>query len=69
MTDEKYTMIYKINKNYSCIRILGEEFVKNNKNKGKLIYKNKKYSLTSLFKLKNIINDKLKIQSLLNKDC
>ena len=69
MENEKYTMIYKIKHNYYIIRILGEEFVRNNKNKGKLIYKNKKYLLKTLFKFKDIIKDRLKIQILLSKDC
>ena len=69
MENEKYTMIYEIKQNYDFIRILGEEFVRNNKNKGKLFYKNKKYPLKSLFKFGDNIKDNLKIQILLNKDC
>ena len=69
MKNEKYTMIYEIKYNYTSFRILGEEFIRNNKNKGQLIYKNKKYSLKSYFKLKDIIKDRLNIQILLNKDC
>ena len=69
MENEKYAMIYEINRKYDFKRILGEEFVRNNKNKGKMIYKNKKYPLKSLFQLKDIINDRLKIQILLSKDC
>ena len=39
------------NKEYSgnVIRILDKYFIKNNKNKGKLIYKNKKYELKEYF--------------------
>ena len=69
MENEKYTMIYKIKHNYGCIRILGKRFVRNNKNKGKIIYKNKKYPLKTLFKFKDIIKNKSKIQILINKDC
>ena len=35
-------MKYKINNKIKKLRILGEDFVKNNRNKGKLIIKNKK---------------------------
>ena len=43
-----YKMKYKFEKSINYL-ILGEEFVKNNKNKGKLIINNKKYSLNQLF--------------------
>ena len=69
MENERYIMYFEINQNNNIIRILGEEFVRNNKNKGKIAYKNKKYSLQELFPLKNELNDKLKIQILLNKNC
>ena len=71
MENKKYTMINEIKHNLDLdfIRILGEGFVKNNGNKGKIIYKNKKSFLKSLFKLEDIIKHKLKIQILLNKDC
>ena len=69
MENEKYVMFYQIHLNNNILRILGEEFVKNNKNKGKIIYSNKKYHLLGLFKLKNIMNNTLKIQMLLNKGC
>ena len=45
-------MYFEINQNNNIIRILGEEFVRNNKNKGKIAYKNKIYSLQGLFPLK-----------------
>ena len=44
------------------IRILGHDFVKNNKNKAKLIINNKNY------RLKEFINDKIKINMILSKD-
>ena len=69
MENEKYVMFYQIHLNNNILRILGEEFVKNNKNKGKIIYSNKKYHLLGLFKLKNIMNNTLKIQMQLNKGC
>ena len=51
--DDIYLMIYKQNENKKeekeyiedFIRILGEYFVKANKNKCKIVYKNKKYEL------------------------
>ena len=33
MENEKYVMFYQIHLNNNILRILGEEFVKNNKNK------------------------------------
>ncbi len=41
MEMEKYIMIYETKKNAN-IRILSEEFVRNYRNKGKIIYKNKR---------------------------
>ena len=46
------TIIYKIN-NSKEIKIFGEEFVKNNKGKCKIIYKGKDYELEEYFKIKN----------------
>ena len=69
MENEKYIMFYEIQENNDFIRILGEEFVRKNKNKGKIIYKNKKYYLRGLFKLKNVIEGNLKILIALSKDC
>ena len=59
MENEKYTIIYEYNQNYDIIRILHEIFLRNNKKKGKVIYKNKKYFLKSFFQLKDIIKDRL----------
>ena len=39
------------------IRILGKDFVKNNKNKGKLIINNKKYKLKEFININEIKND------------
>ena len=56
MEVERYKMIYT--KNLSTlfendyIRILGNDFVKNNKNKGKLIINNKKYKLKEFINIK-----------------
>ena len=49
---KKYNLFHFLdNKEYSgnVIRILDKYFIKNNKNKGKLIYKNKKYELKEYF--------------------
>ena len=69
MEFERYKLIYEIMKKNNALRILGEDFVKNNKNKGRIIYKNKKYSLKGLFKSKDINSEKLKIKMILSKDC
>ena len=50
------------------IRILGHDFVKNNKNKAKLIINNKKYGLKDFVNYKEFINDKIKINMILSKD-
>ena len=50
------------------IRILGHDFVKNNKNKAKLIINNKKYGLKDLVNYKEFTNDKIKINIILSKD-
>ena len=62
-------MVYEIDKDQNIIRVLGEEFARNNKNKGIMIYKNKKYALKGLFQPFDIINNKLKIKMLLSKNC
>ncbi len=62
MEIERFTMIYETKKNEKDkLRILGDVFVKKNKNKGRLIIKNKKYYLTSFLSIKDINEDKLKI--------
>ena len=50
------------------IRILGDYFVKNNKNKAKLILNNKKYKLKEFINSTEIKDDKLKINIILNKE-
>ena len=45
-------MKYKINKSRyfrHSIKILSKEFIKNNENKAKLIFENKKYELSEFF--------------------
>ena len=68
MEIERFTMIYEAKRNYKDkLRILGDSFVKNNRNKGRLIIKNKKYNLTSFFSIRGINEDKLKIGLVYNK--
>ena len=50
------------------IRILGNDFVKNIKNKGKLIINNKKYKLKEFINIKEFKEDKIKINMILNKE-
>ena len=50
------------------IRILGQNFVKNNKNKAKLIKNNKKCNLKELINNKEFTGDKIKINMILSKD-
>ena len=70
MDDEKYTMIFQINKKTNAIRILGKEFFKNNSNKGKIINSNKKIKLIQgILHFNNFIDHKLKIKMILSKDC
>ena len=49
---EIYIMTYKIENDQKKLKLLGEEFVKNNKNKGKLIINNKKVSLKDKIAIK-----------------
>ena len=69
MENERYIMNYEMNQNFKNVRILGKKFVKNNKNKGKIIYKNKMYSLRSLFRFKSFKRNNLKIQMILSNNC
>ena len=69
MENERYMLHYEIKKYNNTIKILGEEFVRNNKNKGRIIYNNKIYPLQSLFQLEDIKSNKLKIQIILSKNC
>ena len=50
------------------VRILGKDFVKNNKNKGKLIRNNKKYKLKEFINSNEIKNDIIKINIILSKE-
>ena len=63
-------LIYKKEKNIFNIRILGETFVKNNRNKGKLIINNKKSRLKDIIPIsiiKENIENIIKIKMILNK--
>ena len=60
----KYSMIYKASTKTKKIRILGKDFVKINKNKGKIIYKNHKFSLKEEISIEDS-NELLKVQLIL----
>ena len=62
----RYQMKYKID-NVNLI-ILGKTFVKNNRNKAKLIIENKKYNLKDFIKLNNFKKSELKIDILMSQD-
>ena len=64
---EIYKLIYKKENNINNIRILGETFVKNNRNKGALIIKNKKYHLKDILSVNDINGDIIKINMILNR--
>ena len=55
--DEKI-IIYKINKNDKKIKIFGTDFVRNNKNKVKIIYEDVEYDLMEDFNLDNSLKQK-----------
>ena len=66
---EKFILFYKIRNKNNTIRILGEEFIRNNKNKGRIIYKNKSYHFHELTDVSEYKNNILKIKLILNKYC
>ena len=63
-----HTMIYNIPKKDEVLRIFGEYFCRNNKNKGKLIINNKKSEIKEFINIKNINKEQIKIKMLLNKN-
>ena len=72
MEVEKYKMIYKIENKSNNLRILGDDFVKNNINKGKLIINNKKFSLKSIISINEMKKCKIEIilvKNIYNKSC
>ena len=67
----RYQMKYKIDKRGRTnfiLNILGKAFVKNNRNKAKLIINNKKYYLKEYIKLNNLEKSKIKIDILMSQD-
>ena len=60
------TMLYEKKENSDYIRILGEYFCRNNKNKGKLIINNKKYYLKEFIEIKNMKEERIKIKMIIN---
>ena len=68
MESERYIMMYNVKNSIDKLRILGKEFVENNKNKGKLIIHNKKYCLTEFNPIINYNKKELKINILLNQN-
>ena len=59
---ERYELVYKIDKNKSHIRILGEDFYKRNKISGFYIFKNIGYKLREKLEIKNIEESEIKIE-------
>ena len=71
MEMKRYQMKYKTDKKFldnDNLNILGKDFVKNNTNKARLIFKNKKYYLKEYIKLNDFKKSKLKIDILLSQD-
>ena len=67
MEVKKYIMIYQLKKNLNQLRVLGEEFVNSNRNKGKLIKNNKKCPLISLIDINESKNVNFKLEMILSK--
>ena len=57
----KYIMEYKIEDKSKNLRILGDIFVENNKNKGVLVINNKKFPLKSIISINDFKKNKIKI--------
>ena len=65
-------MRYKIKENIDNLRIIGEDFERNNRNKGEIIIKNKKYTLKNILLINNIKLNKIKMnisKNIFNKSC
>ena len=58
----KWTLIYKINKNAEKIKILGDEFVKNNFGKCKLVVKDQELDLRSSLHINKHFNKRDKFE-------
>lgn len=50
---DEITLIYNIEKNSNFVKLFDSEFVNNNKNNCKIIFRNKEYTLTENFEIKN----------------
>ena len=61
MEIERFYMLYQIEKNNDNLKILGEDFVKNNGNKVKIIFNHKKISLREFIQINDYKEDILKI--------
>ena len=61
-------MEYKIDKTENNLKILGKDFLKNNRNKSKLILKNRKYNIKEVLEISDIKEDKLKIKMMISAD-
>ena len=68
MEVEIYKMTFKKRNNANELIILGEEFVKNNMNKGFLIIDNKKIKLNSKYDISNVNFSQKKIKLVLNRN-
>ena len=56
-------IIYDINKeNKENIKIFGEKFIKNNRNKCRMIIDNKEYEISEKYNIKNYNKNKLEIK-------
>ena len=62
MEFERYELVYKINKNETHLRLLGEEFYQRNKIFGHFIHNNRKFRLIEKVETKNIKENKLEIE-------
>ena len=72
MEVELYKMRYKLENGTVNLRILGKDFEKNNRNKGKLIINNKKYPIESVIQINNINQNYIKMvifRNIYNKSC
>jgi len=71
MKMELYIVLFKIRKTKKEIKlnILWNNFVKNNKNKGKFIYENKKYALNKILEINQIKSNEIKVKMILDEYC
>ena len=59
---EIYELKYKVDRNKNYIKLLGDEFLNNNKLRGYYIYNQKKFRLDKRIETKNITKDRIKIK-------